>query len=75
MIKQLFKLDSCFFYDLEQESENASNIAALVSPSPSSGIVTVYLDVNSKVSLYNSQGIEVMSVREVSAQGILNMSE
>ncbi|MBC7485257.1 MAG: T9SS type A sorting domain-containing protein [Cytophagaceae bacterium] len=38
-------------------------------------MVTVNLDVNSQVSVYNIHGIEVISVKEISAHGKLNMSE
>ncbi len=54
------------------ESESATTV--LVSPNPTSDLINIHTDINSKVSVYNSQGIEVISATEVSAGGNLNLS-
>ena len=49
-----------------------SEAAVLVSPNPSSGVITIHVDVLSTVTVYNSQGIEVMK-STVTPQGAMDM--
>ncbi len=57
------------------ESETVTSQTVLVSPNPSSDLLTIHLDITSQVSIYNTQGIEVKSINSLNAQGIIDIRE
>ncbi|MBC7487050.1 MAG: T9SS type A sorting domain-containing protein [Cytophagaceae bacterium] len=57
------------------EAITTASSAVLISPNPSFDVITIHLEVQSNVSIYNAQGVEVKTVHSLSPEGTINMSE
>ena len=57
------------------EAEISRTQTVLVSPNPSSDIITIHLDTPSDVIIYNAQGIEVKTILALHPQSTVNISD
>jgi len=57
------------------QSETGTSTAVLVSPNPSSDLITIHLDVQSNVRIYNAQGMEVKTINALRPEGEINIRE
>ena len=59
----------------ETQEENNIESILLIVPNPASDVITINLNEASSVSIYNSQGIEVLSSTKVAAQGQVQLGQ
>ncbi len=58
----------------EEQSENTTESSVLIVPNPATDLVTIHSNHTSVITIYNSQGLEVMSQVKVEADGQLQLN-
>ncbi|MDF2455176.1 MAG: type sorting protein [Cytophagaceae bacterium] len=59
----------------EAEEFNNRGDVLLIAPNPTSDLITIGLNESSTVSIYNSQGVEIMSSTKVEAHGQVSLAQ
>ncbi len=69
-----YERGSCSAREGEQQSESNNENALSIAPNPVSDVMSIQLNEPSVISIYNSQGLEVMSSTKIEAQGQLQLN-
>ncbi|MBC7485369.1 MAG: RICIN domain-containing protein [Cytophagaceae bacterium] len=69
-----YERGSCTARAGEEQSESNAENAFLIVPNPASDVITINSNESTYVSIFNSQGVEVITQTKVEAQGNLQLS-